>query len=158
MNRAEDWLEQAHRDLAAARDSASAGYHVWAAFQARQCAEKAAKAVMVQSLHGSVRGHSVTHILSHLPASPQAPTTVLDSARELDKIYLAQSALWLSSFDQSRNARSYAGVWGLGPKHTICFCEEYAAGARNPRRIGPGNPSSTPWLQGGSEATKSVVS
>jgi HEPN domain-containing protein len=87
VNRAEDWLKQAHRDLAAARDSANAGYHEWAAFQAQQCAEKAAKA-LVQSLHGSVRGHSVTDILSHLPASAQAPPTVLDSARELDKIYV----------------------------------------------------------------------
>jgi HEPN domain-containing protein len=65
VNRAEDWLKQAHRDLAAARASASAGYHEWAAFQAQQCAEKAAKA-LVQSLHGSVGGHSVTDILSHL--------------------------------------------------------------------------------------------
>jgi HEPN domain-containing protein len=87
MNRAADWLKQADRDLAAAQDSAKAGYHEWAAFQAQQCAEKAAKA-LVQSLHGSVRGHSVTDILSHLPVSVQAPQEILDSARELDKIYV----------------------------------------------------------------------
>jgi len=88
VNRAADWLKQAHRDLGAARDSASAGYHEWAAFQAQQCADKAAKA-FVQSLHGAVREHSVTDILSHLPASAQPPESVLDSARELDRIYVA---------------------------------------------------------------------
>jgi HEPN domain-containing protein len=87
VNRAVDWLKQAHRDLAAAKASAKAGYHEWAAFQAQQCAEKAAKA-LAQSLHGAVRGHSVTDILSQLPAAVEAPQEILDSARELDKVYV----------------------------------------------------------------------
>ena len=87
MNRAADWLKQANKDLDAARDSAQMGHHEWAAFQAQQCAEKAAKA-LVQFLHGAVRGHSVTDILSRLPAAHQPAPELLDSARELDKIYV----------------------------------------------------------------------
>lgn len=87
MNRAADWLRQAERDLAAAEDSAAAGHHEWAAFQAQQSAEKAAKA-LVQSLHGSARGHSVTAILLQLTTALAIPDSLLDAARELDKVYV----------------------------------------------------------------------
>ena len=85
MNRSADWLNQAERDLAAAADSAAAGHHEWAAFQSQQSAEKAVKA-LTHALHGSVRGHGITDILKHLPAAP--PVTLLDAARELDKVYI----------------------------------------------------------------------
>ncbi|HEV2426367.1 MAG TPA: HEPN domain-containing protein [Terriglobia bacterium] len=87
MNRSADWLKQAEADLGAARDSAAAGHHEWAAFQAQQSAEKAAKA-LIQALHGSTRGHSITDILKQLPAAASVPPEVLDSARELDKVYV----------------------------------------------------------------------
>ena len=86
MNRAADWLKQAEADLAAARDSAAAGHHEWAAFQAQQAAEKAAKALL-HALHGAVRGHSITDILKHL-GTVSVPEATLDAARELDKVYV----------------------------------------------------------------------
>lgn len=87
MNRATDWLAQAERDLNAAVDSAAAGHHEWAAFQAQQSAEKAVKA-LVQSLHGSVRGHSITEILRQLPVSVEVPDALFMAAQELDKVYI----------------------------------------------------------------------
>ncbi len=87
MNRAADWLKQAERDLAAASHSAAAGDHEWVAFQSQQCAEKAVKA-LVQALHGEARGHGIVEILRQLPASVKVTDTVLDSARELDKVYV----------------------------------------------------------------------
>lgn len=87
MNRSGDWLKQAESDLLAARDSATAGHNEWAAFQAQQSAEKAVKALF-QFLHGSVRGHGVTEMLRQLPASTAAPESLLDAARELDKVYV----------------------------------------------------------------------
>jgi HEPN domain-containing protein len=87
MNRSADWLKQAESDLAAASDSAATGHHEWAAFQAQQSAEKAVKSLF-QFLHGSVRGHGVTEILRQLPAQIATPTTLLDAARELDKVYI----------------------------------------------------------------------
>lgn len=87
MNRSGDWLKQSEADLAAARDSAAAGHHEWAAFQAQQSAEKAAKA-LVQALHGATRGHSITDILKQLPQAILIPGAVFDAARELDKVYV----------------------------------------------------------------------
>jgi HEPN domain-containing protein len=87
MNRSADWLKQAENDLAAALDSADAGHHDWAAFQAQQSAEKAVKALL-QFLHASVRGHAVMEMLKQLPATAAAPQGLLDGARELDKVYL----------------------------------------------------------------------
>ena len=59
MDRSSDWLRQAELDLRAAEDLAATGHHEWAAFAAQQSAEKAVKA-LVESLHGSVRGHSIS--------------------------------------------------------------------------------------------------
>jgi len=86
VNRAADWLKQAERDLNVAVTDAAAGYHEWAAFAAQQCGEKAVKA-LVQSLHGAVRGHSITEILRQLPASLKVPGIVFAAAQELDKVY-----------------------------------------------------------------------
>ncbi|MBZ5543677.1 MAG: HEPN domain-containing protein [Acidobacteriia bacterium] len=86
MNRAADWLKQAELDLRAAEDSRTTGHHEWAAFQAQQCGEKAVKA-LVQSLHGAVRGHSITEILRQLPASTGIPPALLLAGQELDKVY-----------------------------------------------------------------------
>jgi HEPN domain-containing protein len=87
MNRAADWLKQAEPDLAAAKVSQDAGHHEWAAFQAQEGGEKAVKG-LVQAMHGSVRGHGIAEILRQLPASVKVTEVVLDSARELDKVYV----------------------------------------------------------------------
>jgi HEPN domain-containing protein len=88
MNRSGDWFKQAEKDLLAARDSAAAGHHEWTAFQAQQAGEKAAKA-LVQFLHGSVRGHSITQILPQAELKISLPATVLDAARDLDQVYVS---------------------------------------------------------------------
>jgi HEPN domain-containing protein len=88
MDRSADWLKQAANDLRAAEDSAEAGHHEWAAFQAQQCGEKAVKA-LVQSLHGAVRGHAIAEILRRLPSSVKVPDPVLDAALALDRVYVA---------------------------------------------------------------------
>jgi HEPN domain-containing protein len=45
MDRSADWLAQAERDLAQARESQGSGRHEWACFAAQQAAEKAVKAL-----------------------------------------------------------------------------------------------------------------
>jgi HEPN domain-containing protein len=87
MNRAEDWFGQAERDLEFGRTAASTGHHEWAAFIAQQGAEKAVKA-LVQSLHGAVRGHSITEILRLLPPSVGVGQDLLQCAQTLDKVYV----------------------------------------------------------------------
>ena len=42
---------------------------------------------LVQMLHGSVRGHSVSEILRQLPATTGVPDAALSAALALDKVY-----------------------------------------------------------------------
>lgn len=87
VNRAADWLKMAERDLGYAELGAASGYHEGAAFHAQQSAEKAVKA-LVQSLHGTVRGHAITEIVRQLPASVKVPAEILNAAQQLDKVYV----------------------------------------------------------------------
>lgn len=87
MDRSADGLKQAEKDLMAAKGSAVAGHHEWAAFQAQQSGEKAVKA-LGQSLHGSVRGHSITDVSRQIEPNIIAQATVLDAARDLDRVYI----------------------------------------------------------------------
>lgn len=87
MNRAADWLRQAERDLGFAETGSASGYHEGAAFYAQESAEKAVKA-LTQSLHGAVRGHSITETLRQLPGSVEVPAALLHAAQELDKVYV----------------------------------------------------------------------
>lgn len=85
---AKRWLAQAERDLKAARDSAAAENYEWAAFQAQQAAEKAAKAL----LHGhgaGAWGHSVVELLEALREKHGGEVeSLLPGARELDRHYM----------------------------------------------------------------------
>jgi HEPN domain-containing protein len=87
MDRSADWLRQAEKDISAASDSAAAGHHEWAAFQAQQSAEKAVKA-LAQFKHGSVRGHSITDVLRQMQQKIPLPEPVLAAASDLDQVYI----------------------------------------------------------------------
>jgi HEPN domain-containing protein len=84
MRRPQDWLRQAELDLAAARDSLSAGHHEWACFAAQQAAEKAVKALH-ESTGTEAWGHSVVELLRGLK---DVPGNVMDSGKALDKHYI----------------------------------------------------------------------
>ena len=101
MDRSEDWLGQAERDLEFGKTAATTGYHEWAAFIAQQSAEKAAKA-LVQALHGAVRGHTITEILRGLPQSAGVSQEILASAQALDKVYV--TARYPNGFASGRPA------------------------------------------------------
>ena len=87
MDRSADWWKQAERDLEAAHNAASGGYHEWAAFGAQQAAEKAVKA-LIHALHGAERGHSIFGLLEDVTQQVPVPEAVLDAARDLDQVYL----------------------------------------------------------------------
>jgi HEPN domain-containing protein len=80
-------MKQAERDLGFAETGAAAGYHEGAAFYAQQSAEKAVKA-LIQSLHGGVRGHSITEMLHQLPESIDVAVGTLNAAQVLAKVYV----------------------------------------------------------------------
>lgn len=87
MNRAADWLRQPKRDLGFAETAMATKYYEWAAFGAQQSAEKAVKA-LIQSLHGSARGHSIMEMLRQLPVPVQVPRKTLAGAQALDQVYV----------------------------------------------------------------------
>jgi HEPN domain-containing protein len=86
-DRSKDWLRQAKKDLAHARDSCNGGHFEWSCFSAQQAAEKAAKAVYLH-LHGEGWGHSVYGLLKGLGDRVEVSQQLLDTAKSLDKHYI----------------------------------------------------------------------
>lgn len=87
VNRAQDWLDQAQRDLEHARHDLAAGYHEWACFSAQQAAEKALKA-LYQHLSGEAWGHSVKRLAEELPPEVTCTPELVDCGRVLDRFYI----------------------------------------------------------------------
>lgn len=87
VDRSQDWLNQAHRDLEQAKDSQNAGRHEWACFAAQQAAEKAAKALHLY-LKQEAWGHVVAQLLMELPDSMVVPSDLIEKGRVLDNFYI----------------------------------------------------------------------
>ena len=84
-SRADDWFEQALRDLEQAEASRRDGRHEWACFAAQQAAEKAVKAVHL-SLGQDAWGHVVARLLRELPVD--VPDDLIEKAKVLDGFYI----------------------------------------------------------------------
>ncbi len=85
MNRAQDWLAQAERDLEQAQASRAGGHHEWSCFAAQQSAEKAVKALHLH--HGQEAwGHVVARLLIELPFAVEA--ALVEKAKVLDNFYV----------------------------------------------------------------------
>lgn len=87
MNRAEDWLRQAERDLHQAQISMQNEVHEWACFAAQQAAEKAVKAIHLQ-LGQEACGHSVLKLLQQLPEMIEVIPELKEGASVLDAYYI----------------------------------------------------------------------
>jgi len=86
-DRSTDWLRQAERDLAQARDCAAAGRHEWACFAAQQAAEKAVKGLHLH-VGQEAWGHVVARLLTELPESDRPEPDLIEMARALDNFYI----------------------------------------------------------------------
>jgi len=86
-NRAQDWLNQADRDLEQAKDSRVAERHEWACFAGQQAAEKAVKALHLH-LGQEAWGHVIARLLTDLPRSVAVPEEILEKGRVLDNFYI----------------------------------------------------------------------
>ena len=80
-------MRQAEADLRHARNARKAGDYDWAAFACHQSAEKAIKALF-QKLHLDAWGHTLSLLLTALPAERQPDAAILERAKELDKHYI----------------------------------------------------------------------
>ena len=75
--RAQDWIDQAERDLKHAENDVSSGYYEWACFSAQQAAEKALKG-LYQARHQVAWGHSVRELLEGIADLVKPPEELLD--------------------------------------------------------------------------------
>lgn len=88
VERSQDWLSQAERDLENAAYQRRGAYHEWATFAAQQAAEKAIKAVY-QRFGGDAWGHSCFQLLRGLLEERGIEGSEnLDRARLLDRFYV----------------------------------------------------------------------
>ena len=87
MNRSEDWMRQAKRDLERAKLDVQHAFYEWACFTSQQAAEKAVKAAY-QALNSSVRGHSIIKMLEGLKEQFEISEDIAHGARILDRYYI----------------------------------------------------------------------
>jgi len=85
---AERWLAQAREDLAAARDSRTAGHYEWACFQAQQAAEKALKAVLFFRGLRAILSHSLVELLREIRRLDPGFAPLDEGCRFLDAVYI----------------------------------------------------------------------
>jgi len=86
-NRAQDWLNQAKKDLQQARDSQRLDHHEWACFAAQQAAEKAVKGLHLH-VGQEVWGHVVAKLLEELPRTIVVSVELVEKAKVLDNFYI----------------------------------------------------------------------
>jgi HEPN domain-containing protein len=85
VDRSQDWLRQAERDLEQASASRADDRHEWACFAAQQAAEKAVKALHLH--HGQEAwGHVVARLLAELPV--EVERSLIEKAKVLDNFYV----------------------------------------------------------------------
>ena len=87
MQRTEDWLRQAKKDLRHAEKSISGEDYEWSCFSAQQAAEKGVKALF-QALRAEAFGHSVSMLLKKLPEGHAPNKGLIDRAKVLDRHYI----------------------------------------------------------------------
>ncbi len=107
VNRAQDWLDQAWRDLEHARRDMDDGFHEWACFSAQQAAEKGLKA-LYQHLGGEARGHSIKRLLEELSSRVVVEPDLVDCARILDRFYIPTR--YPNGFDYGKPADYYTAA------------------------------------------------
>jgi HEPN domain-containing protein len=103
MNRYQDWLDQAERDLQRAAIDIQYEFWEWACFTAQQAAEKAVKALLMNRGY-SVWGHAVTPMLRHLE-EVAVPAAMIERAQLLDAYYIPTR--YPNSFAEGKPADYY---------------------------------------------------
>jgi HEPN domain-containing protein len=86
MNRYQDWLDQAERDLQRAEIDLQYEYWEWACFTAQQATEKAVKALLMNK-GISAWGHAITPMLRRLN-DVSVPEAMIRYAQLLDAYYI----------------------------------------------------------------------
>ena len=125
MNRYQDWLDQAERDLGRAGIDIQTEYWEWACFTAQQAAEKAVKALLMN--RGDIAwGHALTPMLRHLQ-DVSIPNELIAYAQFLDTCYIATR--YPNGFAEGKPADYYGEQTAREAVHAateiIRFCADH---------------------------------
>ncbi len=128
MNRFQDWLDQATRDIEKAQIDIQYEYWEWACFTSQQAAEKAVKA-MLMKLGYTAWGHAITPMLRQAEGL-DIPAALIEYAQLLDAYYI--SARYPNSFPAGRPADYFNQAKAREALHAaqeiIRFCDAAVAG------------------------------
>ena len=86
MNRYQDWMAKAERNLEKAALDLRYEYWEWACFTAQQAAEKAVKALLMK-MGFTVWGHAITPMLRRVE-NVAVPAKLIQEAQQLDAYYI----------------------------------------------------------------------
>ncbi len=129
MNRAQDWIDQAERDVRRALIDVQYAYWEWACFTAQQAAEKAVKALLMSRGH-TVWGHAITPMLRHLE-NPPVPPKLIEQAQSLDAHYIL--ARYPNGFAEGKPADYYneqkAREAVRAAEEIVRFCRDHLSGS-----------------------------
>ncbi|MDQ7794579.1 MAG: HEPN domain-containing protein [bacterium] len=135
MDRSQDWMEDAARDLEHARASAEGGHYNWSCFAAQQGAGKAVKA-LCQRLGAVAWGHSVADLLRELPGEGSCAPALVRKALELDKAYVG--ARYADAHPRGSASSRYTPEEAermLGyAEEVVRFCQDLLSGDKPPGR------------------------
>ncbi len=140
MDRSQDWLDQAKRDLQRAEVDIEHAFWEWACFTSQQATEKAVKALLMRRGE-TVWGHAISPLLQRL-GELEVPEDLIDGAQMLDQYYVATR--YPNGFAEGKPADYYNERMAQGAVHAaraiIGFCEDRVAAARgsDPRAEGRG--------------------
>ena len=87
MNRSEDWLKQAERDLEHAKLSLSGKFYEWACFIAQQSAEKAVEA-LCEKHKVMTRSHQLIWLFESVKELERIPEDLYEKGAILDRFYI----------------------------------------------------------------------
>lgn len=96
MNRFNDWLKQAEKDIEAAMDSEKSKHYEWACFQAQQSAEKALKSLLL-FLNIDSWGHGLIYLLKEwkriaeeekIQSDDDEYQDLIEKCQDLDRHYI----------------------------------------------------------------------
>lgn len=125
MNRSQDWLAQAVRDLEKAEIDIQYEYWEWACFTAQQAAEKAVKALLMHRGQDAW-GHAITPMLRAL-TDLDVPAQLLEHAQLLDTFYIPTR--YPNGFPQGKPADYYNAVMARealdAANNLLRFCQDH---------------------------------
>jgi HEPN domain-containing protein len=87
VQRAQDWLKEAHAELAAARTLFEGGHWSWCCYTCQQAAEKALKALCERFRTPQV-GHNLNILLQAVATGTRVPDSIQAASARLNRLYI----------------------------------------------------------------------